>query len=350
MSKRIDEKINEEIIRRALALEDERDALESRQIQAQATIETLEELTDLSRDEIEAIARDVRQSFAAQRHHPRLTARLITTGIGLAVLILLTAGLLWLKACRPTATVLPETVSRPPAKAPAKPLKRMVKAVVPDGGTIAVDIYTQFQYVERGFPLSLSTGQSRAIGLGSRPYENLIDQPEFTSPRVLYGYLPLGNGSDTKISFAIDELERPTWVLYVDKNNNEDLTDDGPPLRNQGTGALATQVPLTLEIVTSSGQAHLAPYRIWFWARRRNDNITAHFYTRCHYRGQLLWQSNTYKMIAFEQFNHDGLYRESGLWIDLNKDGALDQNSEHFLDGETVTLGANTFQLQLLYP
>ena len=92
---------------------------------------------------------------------------------------------------------------------------------------IIINIDKDFEYVPKGHPLGLSVKQTLAVGLNTREYE---------SDQVQYGYIPLGNTNDTQFSFAVDSSEDGKWVTYVDTNNNEDLTDDGPPHINQGTG------------------------------------------------------------------------------------------------------------------
>jgi hypothetical protein len=50
--------------------------------------------------------------------------------------------------------------------------------------------------------------------------------------------------------------------------------------------------------------------------------------------------------------NHDALYHESGLWIDLNGDGKLDMNKseEHFQDGAILSVEGKEYVLNLDYP
>ena len=64
---RIEEKIQEEIVRRALKLADLHEQEETSRIHTQSTIESLQELTGLSRNELEKIAEDVRASHTEER-------------------------------------------------------------------------------------------------------------------------------------------------------------------------------------------------------------------------------------------------------------------------------------------
>jgi serine/threonine protein kinase len=230
------------------------------------------------------------------------------------------------------------------------PGKLKPELVVAQNGKIPIDLYRDFKFVAQGWPLGLSVGQTSAGGLDYKPYETLIREPLYRSPEVLYGYFELGNGDDSRITFVIDELEQPTWRLYVDKNNNEDLTDDGPPYSNQGTLKLATNVSLDIDIMTSTSQKMKQPYKLWFWVNEFDGKKWPRFYATGHYMGQISIDGQLYKAIVFEEFDHNGLYRESGLWIDLNKDGKLSKETEHFEDGEVIQINQKRYQVELNYP
>jgi len=237
----------------------------------------------------------------------------------------------------------------PSVNAPSKMLKSEAERFVYAwDGKISIDIYRDFEYVATGFPLGLSVGQTSASGPNALPYEKLIREPEYRSEQVLYGYLPLGNGDDRKISFVFDEIDRPTWVVYVDKNNNEDLTDDGLPHPNEGTGKMGATVTVQIEIVTLSGERILQPYHLWMWFIESQGS--PRFYTRGHYVGKILLDGEVYTAIAYEMEHHDGLFHESGLWIDLDHNEQLDQETEHFSDGAMIRLGDKQYQIELAYP
>jgi serine/threonine protein kinase len=252
-----------------------------------------------------------------------------------------------------TSASLPEAKI---ADAPAAAGDFMPAAVVARDGLLRVDIYRDFKYVEAGWPGRLSVGQTEAGGLDTRPYERLRAEPEYSSPRVLYGYLSLGNGRDPRVSFVIDELERPTWVIYVDANNNEDLTDDGPALTNQGTLKLATNVRLMPEIVSWNDGAANRPYRLWLWVNELPagpegvPNLRARYYGTCHYAGRLSIGGEEFAAVAFQQDRHDALFAKAGLFVDLDADGEFERPSEHFRDGELIRTSRAVARLKLDYP
>jgi hypothetical protein len=241
----------------------------------------------------------------------------------------------------------PQPVVSTPAPIQASPQPAEI-VISPRNGTISVNIYRDFTFQPTGFPLGLSVGQTTAGGLDTLPYEKLLREPEYRAEKVLYGYLPLGNGDDRQISFALDETDRPTWVAYVDANNNEDLTDDGPPYRNEGTGKFAANIKTQIEIITLTEETIIQPYLLWMWVT--DSPPIARFYATCHYAGKIALDGTVYDAVVFEQFNHDGRYRESGLWIDLNQDGRLDEQTEHFSDGDSIRLNQRYYRLELQYP
>jgi len=228
--------------------------------------------------------------------------------------------------------------------------------VEPADGMLPVDIYRDFKYQDSGWPMRLSVGQTEARGPDVSPFETLVAEPRYASSEVLYGYLLLGNGRDPRYTWVIDERERPTWVVWFDRNNNEDLTDDGPPLSNQGTGKLAVDLALTVEIVRRTGEVLRQPYHLWFWVNEHPKEseyqrpLSARFYARCHYAGRVELAGRVHAAVAFEEFQHDALFADAGLFIDLNDDGRLDRSVEHFLDGERVRTSGESWTLSLDYP
>ena len=222
-------------------------------------------------------------------------------------------------------------------------------------GAIVVNVDRDFKYVPKGWPLGLTVGQTAASALKETPYERLSREPQYKSQKVQYGFLKLGNARDNKFTFVIDDLENDTWIGYFDKNNNEDLTDDGPPLTSQGSGKFATILALEVPVVLPGKRKPVSrPYNLWFFI----NSGGAKFYARCHYTGHVeigevitrTWIDKKYTAIVYEMFKHDALYLESGIWIDLDGDGKLDKAKEHFENGATVNMGGKDYTIRLNYP
>ena len=246
----------------------------------------------------------------------------------------------------------PET--QPPQKVmPSRaPLDEALVAVQARYGVLSIDVYRDFQYVAGGWPGGLSVGQTDASPLDTRPQEPLRAEPRYASAHPLYGYLTLGSGPDRRISFVLDDLEQPKWVVWIDKNNNQDLTDDGPPQRNQGTLALAATVRLFLDFSTDSGIVR-RPYQLWLWVNELKGappgqpRYAARFYATCHYRGRIELEGKAFDAAAFEQRDHDGVLQDDGIWIDLDGDRKFNPPQEHFSDGEEIRTGSGTVRVRL---
>jgi chitodextrinase len=222
---------------------------------------------------------------------------------------------------------------------------------------IVVNIDNEFTYINQGFPMGLSSGDTVTHVLSQTSSEKLIEPP-FNDLYPLfiahYGYLRIGNSEDDIISFILLEIfssnEEPMgYEFFIDSDNDENLTNDDGPHTNQGTGLFATQVSVAADIITTSGDEITRPYQIWLWLND-SGNKSMSYYARCHYTGEVLIGGDGYTAVAFERSNHDALYRESGLYIDLNRDGQLDVETENFMDQTMVPMGGREYELSLDYP
>ena len=235
----------------------------------------------------------------------------------------------------------PETPGRPP------------RPVRPAGGELVVNLYRDFRYRPEGFPMGRAVGSSGLGTLAARPREELTP-PRFGTPasELHFGGFPLGNGRDREVALVL-ALVGGTWELHVDQNNDEDLTNDGPPLFNQGTGKLmAASVDVEAEVVTEGAGTTLRPSRLWVWFDRAEERgpIVGTFYSTSHYAGEIEVDRRTYSASAFEDSNPDALYRESGLCIDLDGDGECQEDREVFRDGDVVPFPGAPQTLRLRYP
>ncbi|HEX9190098.1 MAG TPA: serine/threonine-protein kinase, partial [Vicinamibacteria bacterium] len=214
---------------------------------------------------------------------PVVAAGLVLTGVVLGALLVRQrapspeAAPAASAAAAGTASPWPPARRPPPEEGPPVVAAEEQGPVRPVDGVLHVDIHRDFKYQDSGWPMHLSVGQTEARGPDVRPFEALAAEPRYASSEVLYGYLLLGNGRDPRYTWVLDERERPTWVVWFDRNNNEDLTDDGPPLPNQGTGRLAVDLVLAVDVVRRTGEVLRQPYHLWFWV---NENPKGSEYLR----------------------------------------------------------------------
>lgn len=224
-------------------------------------------------------------------------------------------------------------------------------AAQPLDGTLSVDLDRDFTYVTTGFPMGRAAHQTSLDPLTTDPPPGVgrVSDPG----RVHYGTIRLGNGPDADVHFALAGVGSSAR-LYIDRNNNEDLLDDGPPLRNEGSGAetlLATTASVDVDVQVDS-ELRTRPYRMWVWfnAVDTGQSPRARMYALHHYAGQVRIGDRTYQATVFEQDGHDALYRDAGICIDLDADGRCAEESELFHDGDLVRTPTGRFRLVLDYP
>ncbi|GAK54742.1 serine/threonine protein kinase [Candidatus Moduliflexus flocculans] len=251
----------------------------------------------------------------------------------------------------PTATPSPIPTATPTATpTPYPPVK-------PSNGVLTINIYQDFKFVPEGSPLSIAPSHTIVSALSRYPEkERLKREPIYRSSHVWYGYLRLGNTDDPFITFALDDIDQPHWVAYVDRNNNEDLTDDGIPYKDRNAVSsvrFGADVSLEIDLLMPDGKRLKQPYRLTMWVidhRQTTNRLDVYCYALCHYAGTVLLAGDTYQAVAFEKLEHNGLLKESGIGIDLNSDGQVNEEEEIFQDGMMIPVKNQSYRLRLVYP
>ena len=213
--------------------------------------------------------------------------------------------------------------------------------------SLEIDIFKQgFRYVPQGFPYGKGVSQSN-VHFDSVYHEELIREPEYKTSSPLYGYILLGNGSDKVISCVIDGLDSKEPLLYIDSNNNEDLTDDAGPLRNKGTGKLACYADIMVSY-QAQGIEQSQPYRIWIFIKTlENGKIIGNFYAACYYEGSIKLGKRQYPAFVFDE-NGDGLYSDNGVYIDLDRDNLFSDKTERFMQGDILKAEGRIYKITQL--
>ena len=181
----------------------------------------------------------------------------------------------------------------------------------------------------------------QVINLADGAFQLMIDRTERqkTCPSELLPMLC----DDPPSPFAY--FEHYVDQIYVDRNRNGDLTDDGPPLvlaRNRGDRDFLPGVSATLEVPYASGER--LPYGIRLWTL---ENLSA----GVRYMGTSVWRGFVTPpqgqpvLVGVVDANVDGLFGEYGC-VDRNRNGFLEEcardsaSSEDLfeLDGRTLRL------------
>jgi len=216
-------------------------------------------------------------------------------------------------------------------------------------GVLSIDLDRDFDYVPRGFPMGRAAHQTVLPDLEASP------PPGVTRIRdrdpVLYGRVRLGNASDPRVHFALVDRGAASLV-YFDANHNGDLLDDGSPHTDDGSGTaggIAVRVSTDVEI-RDRGDVHVRPYQLWLWFSPNSGRMEARMYALHHYAGTLRIGDRDYPATVFEQSDHDALYHDAGICIDLSGDGRCDEDAELFRHGDVVMTPSGRYRVELDYP
>jgi hypothetical protein len=231
-------------------------------------------------------------------------------------------------------SIQPQPRSAPPAPPPTQtlpPSPLYGKAYHEDAMKHATPVQVSLR--QNGFvPVGMTVAASwnTPTLLSPVPPPRIIKEPAYQGSSQRYGVLKLGTMANALYDFVFDLIAGPHPVLYFDANQNGDLTDDGKPLINQGTGIFATRIDLPwqrlIKEVTFPGQ-----FQLWFFT---NDALwkqgsVAH-YSRTQLKGTVHVAGKTYLAYIADARDNDADFTNDGIAIDVNGDGEIDRDREVF--------------------
>ncbi len=166
----------------------------------------------------------------------------------------------------------------------------------------------------------------RLVLTDAAPESGLV-LPDFKYGKPRFSSLLLGSATDSVFAVVLDEAPNGQESrLYVDKNNNEDLTDDddGSWLATKGTFSMKE---VLLEAGYRSGDS--VPYPVVFYRYHTKLPGSLMAYRNGYRKGRIALNDTTYKVALFDD-DCDGLFDldESALVIDINQDGSLDGQTD----------------------
>ncbi len=163
----------------------------------------------------------------------------------------------------------------------------------------------------------------------------LTNEPEYRTTQPRYGFLRLAR--EKKIAFALDRSEPGTQVydlLYLDRNVNRDLTDDGDPIKAATVLAESRDLtysefpPIELDLYYGKDMRERFSVLLYAWYPR-NGLLTRLLMSSLSWReGEVHVHGAKMRLAVFDG-NNDGVYDvESSRWsmqpIDLPRDGLFD--------------------------
>ena len=133
-------------------------------------------------------------------------------------------------------------------------------------------------------------------------------------------------------------------ALYVDKNHNLDLTDDGPPLVAD-TEAFA--VTLELPFYEATGIMGLdGEYRLWIY--RPGKAASLRYYTLTQLVGKIMLDGRSYDALIMEGERTDANFLNDGILVDWNGDGEFDPASEQIGYEQEVSRDKARYRITLV--
>jgi hypothetical protein len=193
----------------------------------------------------------------------------------------------------------------------------------------------------------------------------LAAEPRYKNDRVLYISLRLGNGVDQMITGALAESGVPGSgydTLYLDANNNGDLTDDPvirPGISRAGAVTALDIKPVDVTVRYAGGIARSIRVKLEIRGNRevngRNTAWSAACFVDQHLEGRL--DIGTRKSVLVGIYDSSDCGRASNgcfddycvdrFRIDLNGDGQLDARTEDFPLSKAISVDGRLWQIAI---
>ena len=198
----------------------------------------------------------------------------------------------------------------------------------------------------------------KRIELSDTPLEANLVLPELKSNNPRFGSIVMGKSSDASISIVLDEVrDKSNKIissdLYVDKNNNEDLTDDGDSNWDDDKKTyFMKEVLIDVNYTDDSQIAVPYPVNFYRYKHRLENSVVA--FRNGYRKGTITLKDTTYKIAIFDD-DLDGLFNErdkGAIVIDSNRDGTLNGESgsgEYFSLRSHFDINGTTYKIKTGY-
>jgi hypothetical protein len=200
--------------------------------------------------------------------------------------------------------------------------------------------------IEVGFrPVGFQMAANRRqLVLSAQPEAPLRHSISFRGSEQKYGVLRLGARS---YAFVLDTAPGD-YRLYLDRNGNRNLDDDGPPLVNRGKGRFANSLELPLIQVTGISRLQ-GGYRLWLFTTPESwSGSRLNYYCRTQLQGQLEFRGRRYVAYLADNLQIDGDYTNDGISIDLDASGSIELENEFFAPGEVAVVDGRAYRFKIV--
>ncbi|NNF99451.1 MAG: HEAT repeat domain-containing protein [Desulfobacteraceae bacterium] len=194
----------------------------------------------------------------------------------------------------------------------------------------------------------VNPGRRHILQLSTQRPGYITKIPKFNGDSQLYGRFQLGSRENNHFHFAFDRIEEPHPHLFVDVNQNGDLSDDGDSIRNTGRGVFGASVYIPFHRMADEVQLK-SSYRMWVFAKDdlwRKKQLA--YYSWTQFKGKINFMDKHYTAYIGDIHNNDGDYTNDGVSIDLNENGEIEFNQEYIDPGEAMGIDGqkNVFIVQ----
>jgi len=185
------------------------------------------------------------------------------------------------------------------------------------------------------------------IDLVDRPPESIHNIAKYKGNIQKYGILSLGVRSDRTFGFSLDIPAEGHPEMHMDRNQNKDLTDDGPAIPNQGTGWFAAAVRIPIRRVIENADFS-GDYSTWMFTRAdyygKNE---LRRYSQTQLKGRVRIGDRVFAAFIADSDAHDADYTNDGLCLDVNGDGKIDDGRECAGPGGPIRIGGLKYVFQI---
>jgi hypothetical protein len=224
-------------------------------------------------------------------------------------------------------------------------------------------------FAARAAELKLVDGARRSLGgspdsrVGAKPMKKLSKEPAYKSAKPVYLSLALGKGAGRYVIGAFDEsggTGKGYDKLYLDANNNGDLTDDAAPavkVNNRGAMVMFTVAKTTLTVKYDDASKRKLNMTVIAYKYRRPRMTKDTWYVRYnilqHLEGSVEFGTRKYRVALYDMATRtvraNGCFDDYGidqLWIDLNDNGTFER-TEQMLLGKVFALSGKLWALSV---
>jgi len=247
------------------------------------------------------------------------TSQRSQVGAALSLCCLFAAGLVvaaGLAGCSPPPAPPPSTSTTPQPEqpAPSVPSSDHQTAKAPEATPLeAPSVAPHASYGAVTFPLQPRQGVMASlvnyykplqVSLSEKAEEQLVKEPQYASPKPLYGTLQLGEGPDNRITLVVDEPEGQKPRIYIDRNNDQDLTNDGSGEWTNDAGPTLTLSELVIDVPYGTAKV---PYTFQFYRFKDRLRKSVLYYRDGGREGEITSEGKPYKSPSWTRMPTGGL-------------------------------------------